>query len=105
MEIIRMRWLLLCIVAEMRDIDSQIFFRRLGKKLVATPIRKITGITSEKCLGACMFEDKCKSFNAYQNTTAMKPVCDLFEQDRCNSLLVDDQKTSYFDMVADFQCV
>ena len=76
------------------------FFKRSDKRLIGTPIETFLVDFPEQCIGACMFNDRCKAFNADHDN------CQLFEKDRSSQYasLVHSHGTSYFDTVAKGFC-
>ena len=79
---------------------SRLFFKRHNKRLVAHSIKTVNVSNPDQCLGVCLYDLQCNSFNA-ENTK-----CELFAQDRCfeNVTLVENTGTSYFDTVPDGRC-
>ena len=91
-------WYILIIFAR---VQGEIYWRMDGKKLNATPIDTSSIKTPENCIGMCLFDERCKSFDVLHDK------CNLYDLDRCAPWvrLVDERETTYFDLVAeDNQC-
>ena len=93
-------FLLLIFVTEEAQSFPRKFYKRYGKRLDITPFETVLVDLPEECLGVCMFNDRCKAFNADRDN------CQLFAEDRCSTgkPLTESPKTSYFDTIAEIQC-
>ena len=82
--------------------DHLVFWRKVGKMLIAESIDTISIKQAEFCLGKCLQNHHCKSINVYNNNT----TCALFSVDRCSYDVkwVDQEQTVYFDSIATEQC-
>ena len=78
-----------------------VFFRSDNKQLNADRVDRVTVDSPEKCLGICLHNRRCRSFNAGGT------ICELLGQDRCsvNATLLESVGTSYFDTVPDGKCL
>ena len=76
------------------------FFKRYGKRLDITPFETVLVNLPEECLGVCMFNDRCKAFNAAEDN------CQLLDTDRCSASkeLSHNPQTSYFDTISQLEC-
>ena len=96
-------YLILCLLvfAAYSFAQGTLFWRRDRKKLInvvpkeTVPIQKM-----EDCLGVCLFNEVCKSFNFHHGQ------CNIFDKDRCMSgvKLADEPDSIYFDLIAEHQC-
>ena len=96
--------LVICILVFPRFLDGQraLFLRRFNKNLGAPPIKVVKVNTPDECLALCMSHDNCKAFNLNHKTL----MCELLAVDRCGTslILMAENETSYFDLVADGRC-
>ena len=76
-------------------VHGKLFWRIDGKMLDAIPIASAPTKTIENCLGQCLYDKRCKSFNVVDGQ------CNMFDLDRCAPWvnLVDEPKAYYFDLV------
>ena len=86
--------------------SSTVFWRTDGVKMEATAIEVTNYVAAEQCLGVCIQNIKCKSFNAYSGNTTVPPKCEFFSKDSCswNAKLVKKDNISFFDTVGDSKC-
>ena len=94
----------LCLICYLLIVSSfshaKVFWKKNKKRLDFSPSKSVSIKTPEACFGVCLFNKWCKSFNVRDDK------CDIFDQDRCSPgiILLHDDETTYFDLVADNQC-
>ena len=93
-------FLVLMLINEKVQSSQRKFFRRNNRRLDITPFETVLVDAPEECLGVCMFNDRCKAFNADRDN------CQLFTEDRCSTgkPLIESPKTVYFDTITEVQC-
>ena len=89
-----------------RVIATTVYFRTQGVKLNAPIIAEIINMTAARCLGVCLHNGKCLSFNAISGTVSTPPRCEFFDKDKCSRdvTLFSDANVSYFDTIGDKNC-
>ena len=80
---------------------SNVFVRRDNKRLDTDRIDSVSFSSLEQCLGVCLHDKRCKSFNADNEN------CELLAEDRCsvNRTLTESIGSNYFDTVPDGKCL
>ena len=85
--------------------EEKIYFQQKEKKLTANQIGSVVNKKELDCLSLCLYDDRCKAFNAYKGNDDVNK-CDFFDKDRCSAgtSLVDSNACSYFDTHGDQPC-
>ena len=85
---------------------STIFWKKDGVKLTADVIEEATNVHADQCLGVCLQNPKCKSFNLYKGDRNTPLRCEFFAVDKCSlgAKLNLDAEISYYDTLGAKKC-